>query len=139
MTNPAWSEGIDHNWFLPAKNNDPYTKGFLAGRDYERNRINTILEDWTLNAQWTWADIHVAIDEGMEWPTITVSRQSFEATVFDRVNQERERMVDNITKALEVYAPATDADHNPMIDRILETVKGAIYGESVNAANNLHG
>ncbi len=139
MGNPAWNQGIDPNWFLPKPNMDPYTKGFYAGRDYERNRINCILEDWTLNAQWTWADIHVAIDEGMEWSTITVSRQSFDATVFDKVNQERERIIDNITKALEKFAPALDADHNPVIDPILATVKEAIYGQAAISTDPIHG
>ena len=117
--------------FEPSQNE--YTKGFLAGRSYERDRILTILEDWTLNAQWTWADIYEAIGDGHE--VAMVSKASFEATVFDRVNQERERIIDAVTLALtSSYAPALDADHNPIIDPILATVKEAIYGKSIDSA-----
>ena len=137
MTNPEIKRELDPAWFLPAPNHDPYTKGFTAGRDYERNRISTILEDWTLNAQWTWADIHVAIDEGMEWPTITVSRQALESRVFDEVNRERERIIDNITAALHKLSPATDADHNPVIDSILAIVKEAIYGQAAVSSDTI--
>lgn len=136
MSNPELKRELDAAWFLPAPNHDPYTKGFTAGRDYERNRISTILEDWTLNAQWTWADVHVFIDEGIEWPTITISRQAYEATVFDKVNQERERIIDAITAALHKL-PVTDANHNPVIDPILATVKEAIYGESHVSADTI--
>lgn len=121
--------------FEPAQNE--YTKGFLAGRSYERDRILTILEDWTLNAQWTWADVTVAISDGHE--IAMVSKASFEATVFDKVNQERERIIDAVTLALtSSYAPALDADHNPIIDPILATVKEAIYGKSIDPVHNLH-
>lgn len=139
MGNPAWNEGVDPNWFLPAPNHHPYTKGFYAGRDYERNRINCILEDWTLNTQWTWADVHIKIDEGLEWPTVTLSRQSFDATVFDKVNQERERIIDDVTAALQKFAPALDSDHNPVIDPILATVKEAIYGQAAVSSDPVHG
>lgn len=138
MSNPEVKRELDPAWFLPAPNHDPYTKGFMAGRDYERNRINTILEDWTLNAQWTWADIHVAIDEGMEWPTITISRQALESRVFDEVNRERERIIDSITEALHRLAPATNESHYSVIDPILATVKEAIYGQAHNDSDNLH-
>lgn len=121
--------------FEPAQNE--YTKGFLAGRSYERDRILTILEDWTLNAQWTWANVYEAIGDGHE--IAMVSKASFEATVFDKVNQERERIVDAVILALtSSYAPALDADHNPIIDPILATVKEAIYGKSIDPVHNLH-
>ena len=137
MSNPDIKKQIDPTWFLPAPNKDPYTKGFYAGRDYEQNRILAILEDWTLNAQWTWADVYEAIGDGHE--IAMVSKASFEATVFDMVNQERERIIDAVTLALtSSYAPALDADHNPIIDPILATVKEAIYGKSIDPVHNLH-
>lgn len=139
MSNPDIKKQIDPTWFLPAPNQDPYTKGFYAGRDYEQNRILAILEDWTLNAQWTWADIYTAIEEGLEKSVTTISKQSLEAIIFDKVNQERERIIDNIRIALtNQYGAALDGNHNPVIDPILATVKEAIYGQVADPSDNLH-
>jgi hypothetical protein len=140
MSNPQIKHELDPSWFLPAPNQDPYTKGFYAGRDYEQNRIVAILEDWTLNAQWTWADVYTAIEERMEKSVTTISKQSLDALVFDKVNQERERIIDNIKIALtNQYGAALDGNHNPVIDPILATVKEAIYGQATDSSDYLHG
>jgi hypothetical protein len=44
MSNPELGREIDPAWFAPAENQTEYTKGFYAGRIYERERLIEQLE-----------------------------------------------------------------------------------------------
>jgi hypothetical protein len=44
MSNPELGREIDPAWFAPADNQTEYTKGFYAGRIYERERLIEQLE-----------------------------------------------------------------------------------------------
>ena len=130
MSNPEISREIDPKWFQPQSNMNEYTRGYFAGRDYERKRILAILHDWPLNVQLDWEDIFGLINEGMEYRQLTMSPALLEDYKVRAAQIERERLFDAVRAFFDRTAPAHDSDHNPAHQAIEKEIMAILSGQA---------
>lgn len=128
MSNPELKREVDPAWFQPASNQNEYTQGYYAGRDYERKRILAILNDWPLNVQLDWADIFSLINEGLEYRQLTMSPALLDDYKTRAAQIERERLFDEVKAYFDRTAPAHDSDHNPAHQAIEKEIMAILSG-----------
>lgn len=126
--NPEVKREVDPAWFQPASNQNEYTQGYYAGRDYERKRILAILEDrnhWLID----WPEAMDRINEGLDYRQLTMSPALLEDYKVRAAQIERERLFDAVKAYFDTIAPAHDADGNIAHQAIEKEIMAILSGQ----------